>query len=133
MKPFDGRLLPVKSAPGLYAFNGTGTTLLGHLRPSSVSDRFFARRFFTVFWVPIFPLGIYLVSMVDSRTYRFHWQIAAHDFHRAYPAKVLWGFYGSAVALSIGLGVALVLTVLVISYAFSFAGFHGHGFVRVRL
>ena len=114
-----------------FTFNGIGTTLLGSIRPSSLSTRYFARLFFTVLWIPIVPLGIYFVSSVDGRRFQFHGRIDARDFHSAYPARVLLRFYLVAFAVSIVLGVALVTVLFAFTYLGGLLGFHGA--VRVRL
>jgi hypothetical protein len=119
MTRLRGLLKRVHRAPVLWRFNGCGTTLLGRLRPSSHSPAYFTRLFVTVLWVPIVPLGVYLVThSLDARgqplpsSYDFLAQITRRDFHRVYQADT-HPFYllafGNAVVIIVFIIAALAL------------------------
>jgi hypothetical protein len=95
MAHLRGLLKRPERAPVLWRFNGCGTTLLGSLRPSRNGDAYFTRLFVTVLWVPIIPLGIYLVAHSLNahgqplpNYYNFLAKITPKDFHRAYRADI---------------------------------------------
>jgi hypothetical protein len=133
IEPIRGSLRPVEIAPVLWTLNGCGTTLLGQLRPSIHSHAYFTRRFVTALWVPIIPLGVFLVENASHNSFRFLAKINPEDFHRTYSSSI-GRFYFGAVALSLGLGVAVIAIFLLIAWIFSLFGGHGHGgFVRFRL
>ena len=115
-----GRLKRVERVPVLWRFNGCGTTLLGHLQPSRHGDAYFTRLFVTVLWVPIIPLGVYLVMHpVDARgqpllsSFEFLGQITPEDFHRAYRADIgrfyLRAFGDALVGIIVIIGVFALL------------------------
>jgi hypothetical protein len=64
-------LQPIDRAPRLMRINGIGTTLLGALRYPWLEPHFVAVHFFTVLFIPLFPLGFYLVKPADGRAYYF--------------------------------------------------------------
>jgi hypothetical protein len=116
-----GLLKKVDHTPALWRLNGCGTTLLGQLQPTHHADGFFTRLFVTVLWVPIIPLGIYLVSYsLDPHgrprynSFLFHAQIAPSDFHRVYHTAVFrfyLGALGHALAM---IGVVIGAVALVV-------------------
>jgi hypothetical protein len=84
--------LPVEHPPSLYRINGIGTTLLGHYFDRDFAPAFYTVHFFTLLWIPIIPLGIYMVKHpVDESgrqnpdRYQFLWRIPADLFDRIYP------------------------------------------------
>jgi hypothetical protein len=84
--------LPVERPPSLYRTNGIGTTLLGHYFDREFAPAFYTVHFFTFLWIPIIPLGIYMVKHpVDENgrqnpdRYQFLWRIPADLFDRIYP------------------------------------------------
>jgi hypothetical protein len=119
MAHLRGLLKRVERAPALWRFNGCGTTLLGHLRPSRHNPAYFTRLFVTVLWVPIVPLGVYLVThSLDARgqpllsSYDFLAQITSRDFHRTYHADMRRFYllsFGNALGIIIVITAALAL------------------------
>jgi hypothetical protein len=92
-------LLPVPNAPVLRQLNGFGSALYGHFVEPSLQPAFFARLYLTALWLPVVPLGIYLVShpraptgVLLTNVYRFHRRMPAAEFHRLFGHRVL-GFY----------------------------------------
>jgi hypothetical protein len=98
------RLLPVESAPLLRQLNGFGSALLGQLFDPALSPLYFTRLYLTALWLPVFPLGIYLVSHPQTKegvtltsTYRFHARIRAADFHLECRGRLMAFYAGTAV------------------------------------
>jgi hypothetical protein len=114
-----GALL-VESPPSLYRVNGIGTTLLGHYFDREIPPAFYTVHFFTFLWIPIIPLGIYMVKHpVDENgrqnpdRYLFLWRIPADLFDRIYPngrAKL----FGTSIAQTLFriAGIAAILFLL---------------------
>ena len=138
MAGLQGLLKRVERVPVLWRFNGCGTTLLGHLRPSRHSPAFFTRLFVTVLWVPIVPLGVYLVThSLDTRgqphpsSYDFLAQIDAKDFHRAYQANMC-RFYLQAFCNALVTIVVIVAAVALAAWLATLFGAH-NVLLRFRL
>jgi len=77
----------VEVAPSLSRVNGWGCSLVGKYQDSDIAPYYFALYVFTIVWVPLIPLQIYLVSG-DFSGYRFHATIRTRDFARIYPSGV---------------------------------------------
>jgi hypothetical protein len=96
--------------------NGLGTTMLGEVRDPILSPAHFSMCWLTVLFVPIVPLGIYLVERPTDRTYRFHGSIEAREFAKLYPGKaaplVLAAFVLGALQLAFVIGMVLLLGML---------------------
>jgi hypothetical protein len=78
-------LKPVEAAPSLKRVNGWGCSLVGKYRDNA--PYYFALYVFTIVWLPLIPLQIYLVSG-DFSGYRFHGTISTRDFSRQYPSGI---------------------------------------------
>ncbi|HET7460597.1 MAG TPA: hypothetical protein VFJ82_05100 [Longimicrobium sp.] len=74
---------PVASAPRLYRINGVGSTLLGQLRYPYAEPYYIAMQFFTFLFVPLFPLGFYVVKDGGGNSFFFIGKIRYADL-RAY-------------------------------------------------
>lgn len=74
---------PIQSAPALFRINGIGPTLLGQLRYPYVEPYYIAMQFFTFLFIPLFPLGFYVVKAGDGNSYYFIGKIRHADL-RAY-------------------------------------------------
>jgi hypothetical protein len=120
-----GSLKRVDKVPKLWRLNGCGTTLLGYLRPSAHSSCYFVRLFVTVLWVPIIPLGVYLVSNSLGARYDFHGQIAPEEFHR-----VCRGGIGRFYFHAVGRVLATLAVVLLVVWLASLSGVR-HVFLRL--
>ena len=64
-------LQPIDRAPTLFRFNGIGPTLLGQLRYPYAEPYYIAMQFFTFAFIPLFPLGFYLVKPGGGNSYYF--------------------------------------------------------------
>ena len=82
----------------------------------------------TLVWLPVCPLGIYLVSDAGTSSYRFHAKIPAAEFGRLYPNGwfVLVGTCLLESALWV-VGIFLLLGFLAMVFP------HGHYYGRFRL
>jgi hypothetical protein len=127
MAPLTGYLKPISTAPPMWSFNGVGTTLLGHLRPSHHTTMYFSRLWIMFLCIPIIPLGIYLVNEVSHNRYQFFAKISSDDFHRIYSKSSIMKFYVLAACFSLAIG----LFIFGLFAALSALGFHGP--FRVRL
>jgi hypothetical protein len=128
MAPLTGYLKPISTAPTMWSLNGFGTTLLGCLPPTRrMPQMYFARLWVIILWIPIIPLGIYLVNEVSHNRYQFLSEISSEDFHRIYKSSIL-KFYLLTVAYSLAFGLAIIGLLVAIS---ALGG--GHGTFRVRL
>jgi hypothetical protein len=78
----------VEAASSLRRFNGWGCSLVGKFKDDDIAPYYFALHIFTVVWLPLIPLQIYLVSG-DFSGYRFHATISRRDFARIYPSGPL--------------------------------------------
>ena len=56
---------PVESPPNLFTFNGIGTRLYGAAQPGELDTRI-STVWFTLLYLPVFPLGSYLVAPADE-------------------------------------------------------------------
>lgn len=65
---------PVADAPSLRTVNFIGFQLYGHTPFPEDSRLYYANQYFSVLWVPIFPIGRYLVEKIGSGQWRFHGQ-----------------------------------------------------------
>jgi hypothetical protein len=114
-------LLPVPNAPVLRQINGFGSALYGHLEEPGLQSAYFTRRYLTALWLPVVPMGIYLVShpRENPSVYRFHGRMPSAEFHRYFGRRVL-GFYLSgilqSIAMLVGAFFALWLVYLVFTY-----------------
>lgn len=70
---------PIRSAPALFRINGVGPTLLGELRYPYVEPYYIAMQFFTFFFIPLFPLGFYVVKDGGGNSYVFIGKIRYAD------------------------------------------------------
>jgi hypothetical protein len=85
-------LRPVQRAPTLWRLNGCGTTMLGRYYDPRLKPRFYSLLFVTFLLIPIYPVGIYLVS-ADGGTYAFYAKISRRDFNSIYKRgyiKLIW-------------------------------------------
>lgn len=64
-------LKPIDSAPSLSTFNGIGTKLYGRRDYDATTNSYIATLFFTVLFIPIFPIAAYRVIDAGGGYYRF--------------------------------------------------------------
>lgn len=119
LEKLRGKLVAVDAAPSLRRVNGWGCSLVGRYKDPAIAPFYFVLHVFTIVWIPVVPLGIYLVTG-DMGGYRFYATISARNFASLYPdgipklvgsclmESVLW-LVGVLVFLSF---VAIVFTAL---------------------
>ena len=83
-------LEPIDKAPSLFTFNGIGTMLYGHRDYDSATKSYIATLYFTVLFIPIFPIAAYRVISESGRGYRFLGK--ARLSRTAFAPLVVWAF-----------------------------------------
>jgi Flp pilus assembly protein TadD len=63
---------PIKKPPTMFTMNGVGTSLYGKQELDPNDGTYIATLFFTLVFLPVFPLGQYLVSPADGNKWYFH-------------------------------------------------------------
>src|SRR6266478_4892146 len=89
LEKLRGKIGPVESAPSLHRINGWGCSLVGSYVDREILPLYFALYVFTVFWIPLVPIQIYVVTIDSNAGYRFWATISARDFARLYPNGLL--------------------------------------------
>jgi hypothetical protein len=82
------KIRPVSQAPSLRRVNGWGCSIVGRYKDPEIEPLYYALYAFTVVWIPLLPIQIYIVSG-DFSGYRFWATISVHDFAKLYPNGVL--------------------------------------------
>ncbi len=74
----DRRLFvrPIRSAPGMFTFNGIGTKLYGRRDYDPSDGTYIATLWFVVLFIPIFPIRQYLVRDAGGNAYNFFGKVA---------------------------------------------------------
>lgn len=83
-------LKPIDRAPSLQTVNGIGTMLYGRRSFDATTNSYIATLFFTVVFVPIFPIAAYRVIDAGGGMYRFLGK--ARLSRAAFAAPVIWAF-----------------------------------------
>jgi len=91
--------------------NGIGTTMLGSSRAITPPPLMVTQLFLTVLWVPIVPLGMYVVRETEPATYSFLGKVRFIDFARAVGFRKVLRFYAS-VALESAAWIVFVVFLL---------------------
>jgi hypothetical protein len=108
--------LKPSSGPTLWRMNGVGSTMLGSFADPRVLPAYFSMLWLTVLFIPVAPLGIYLVRHAGPRSFRFLGRIDAADFHKLYPGKMprlVLSALGHAAAMFVCVVVALVVITVI--------------------
>ncbi|MGC1584547.1 MAG: hypothetical protein WA791_02425, partial [Rhodomicrobium sp.] len=100
----------IEEAPSLRRINGIGFCLLGTMKDEILSPKVIKMYWFTAFWIPLFPLCVYLVSGAAGDAYRVFAKMELLPFHSIYRGK-LGKFYGSVFLESV-LWLAVVIVAL---------------------
>jgi len=82
-------LEPIGAAPTLYTLNGWGTTLYGVSDRESRTGSYVATRYFTAFFVPLFPLARYRVRHLGNGQYQFLGKAPFRRFDKVHVAAFL--------------------------------------------
>ncbi|HTB01341.1 MAG TPA: hypothetical protein VK804_12760 [Bradyrhizobium sp.] len=127
-RQLNSHVTPIKAAPTLWRLNGCGVTLLGLFRDPDIVPLYFSVHTFTVFWIPVCPLGIYLVRATGDRSYQFHGTISVSNFGKLYPNGMLR--LAASCLLESGIWIVAILLIFgLIALVFP----HGHYGFRVRI
>ncbi len=104
------------SGPTLWRMNGVGSTMLGSFADPRVLPAYFSMLWLTVLFIPVAPLGIYLVREAGPRSFQFLGRIDAVPFGRLYPGKLprlVLSALGHAAAMFVCVVVALVVITII--------------------
>jgi tetratricopeptide (TPR) repeat protein len=96
-------LEPLTGAPIMQTINGIGTTIYGR-EEIGADGAYVTTLFFVFFFIPIFPIGAYLVADAGARRYTFFGKAPLGSF--SYALGALWGV-GATCAAIFGFGSAL--------------------------
>jgi hypothetical protein len=126
----------IGTAPTLFRFNGCGTKLLGfHADPLLIhreaGPTHFSRLFFTLFFIPVVGLDVYLIRYQAGGLIQFLGRMSAANFHRIYRGE-LDGFYYRAVIRGLGIAAVVIVLLLLIGGLADLLGAH-RMFIRFRL
>ena len=88
---------PLTSAPKMFTYNGCGTSLYGRADVDAADHTYVSTLYFVVFFIPVFPLGSYLVR--DAASNRRAWNFlakvplstATHVWQRAWALAIAGG------------------------------------------
>jgi hypothetical protein len=111
LEKLRGKINPVVAAPSLRRINGFGCSLVGRYKDPEIAPLYYALYIFTVVWIPLVPMQIYVVTG-DFTGYRFWATISARDFAKLYPNGHLKLFL-SCIAESVLWLVAIVVFLFV--------------------
>jgi hypothetical protein len=104
--------------PSLRRVVGCGATFLGHLSDPLFSPNYFTMHWFTALWIPIFPMGVYLVDPIGRATFRVRKRLPIRDFHRIYTGG-LGSFYLGSFSESAAPAIAAIAMILLVGFLFS--------------
>lgn len=94
------RLKKINSAPMLGRINGCGFTLYGCLKDELLDPHIIKMHWITILWIPLIPLGVYVVDRGDYDQYRIYRRMSLWRFHRIYWGR-LTRFYLTVVGESL--------------------------------
>jgi hypothetical protein len=107
-RALDASFRAIRRPPALLNGTGTGFELMGRLDDELLAPRALMMYWFTVFWVPLIPICVYLVGN-EGRACRYDKQLPLGAFHAIYRGR-LGRFY-----LGVLRETARMLLVIVIS------------------
>jgi hypothetical protein len=105
------KLQDISSAPMLRRVNGAGFCLLGMLTDDLPKGYYIKMYWFTMLWVPMIPICVYLVDEPKGSYYRFFKRMSLSDFHSIYKGR-LGRFYLTVLGEAV-MGVVVVVSVVV--------------------
>jgi len=91
-------LKPISGAPWLFTLNGIGFTLYGHSDFDAETQSFIAIYYFTVLFIPIFPIARYRVINEKGNSYRFLGKLPLRSFDRLHLGLAVIAIIGAIVA-----------------------------------
>lgn len=101
-----------------YRMNGLGTTFGGYMRLPGYSTIGFIKKYFSIFWIPLIPLGTYLVKDWDGSSGSFIGSIEPQDanqFVEQWKQRTALGFGAilrGATILGIILGISAIVSLM---------------------
>jgi len=104
------------STSSCYRINGIGTTFGGYMRLPGYSNAGFIKKYFSIFWIPLIPLGTYLVKDWDGSSGSFVGGIAPQDadkFINQWKQRTAVGFG------AIGTATTIIAVIVGVSLLFS--------------
>lgn len=93
---------PLRSAPALGDFRGIGTNIYGRDQFDSATGLYLTTLFFTIFWVPILPLGRYLIRETGD-TYVFHAKVDPASYHQWWRGGLAFAVVAATGAVAYGI------------------------------
>lgn len=119
----------------MFSLNGIGTKLLGVFQDGRLPGLYFARLWVIVLFIPVVPLGIYLVSNPNdakgnpiSGQYYFYGRVRHRDFRALHPEGLRW-----LLLTSFGHGLFILLALGLMFWVFWLLGLGGRFAFRLRL
>lgn len=94
---------PIRGAPGMATLNGIGTTCRGKQDRQPEDGSYITTHWVTLLWLPLWPLGQYLVRDAGGGAWHFFARVPMSGFHRWWRRIVAAG--AVAAALLIGLSI----------------------------
>jgi hypothetical protein len=113
------RMKPIQSAPALRTVNGVGLRLCGKLMLPGIRDAFISAHWLVIFFLPIVPLGLYVVSGAYPE-YRFHGRLSFSDVSAVYGQRAWWLLASAWIE---GAGILVVVGVLIAAVVLLFSAF----------
>lgn len=104
-------MVRISSAPVLRTVNGFGFRLCGTLALPGLKQQHLAAHWFVAFFLPVLPLGLYVVSGNYPGPYKFYGRVRFRIAVRAYGSRIWWllasaWLHGIAMLTFVGLVVA---------------------------
>ena len=107
-----------KTKPILHTVNGIGCDLFGRFSLYFMDDLVFKINFICIVFIPIIPIGIYLVKVdeinpIEGSTYTIYGKMSAVNFFKlfGYTAipKLIFTIFGDIIGKLVALAIALAL------------------------
>ena len=88
-KMLNASLTDILDPPPLFRFHGVGVVLLGWQFDELLAPYYLRMHWFTVLFVPVIPLGVYLVIDEASGELTFAKKLSTSRFHRIYQGQLI--------------------------------------------
>lgn len=100
--------------PNLQTYNGFGTALFGKYSSSTISPLEIRMIWFCIFFIPVFPIGTYVVQEKALDEYLFFGKIKFRSLIVLYGSKIVFSFIFSMIISTILRIVRVGLAVLIV-------------------
>ncbi len=94
-------LEPMQGSPGLSTLNGIGARVYGSQERNPEDGTYITTQFFTLLFLPLWPLAQYLVAKAPGEGWIFFGRVPLSSFHRWWRRAVLAGLATAVVALGL--------------------------------